>query len=224
MLKRTLLIAIIFAVCLPALAKPKKKTYDNAATDLFTAALRTARERHVVTYVDEKMLMFTFETGHSFFTKGFISNASIEPQSDQSATLVINVQTKDGEAAWGAGDRMADKFFEQVGQELAGQVKQKSQVHSEQANIPVAPPKAVPPEPTMTAQLDKSQGRVILSATPENAEVTVDGSFVGNAPVNLKLTPGKHTISVSAKGYQPYTREITVMADSEVRLTASLQQ
>jgi hypothetical protein len=224
MLKRSLLIAIIFTVCLPALAKPKKKTYDNAAADLFTAALRTARERHVVTYVDEKMLMFTFETGHSFFTKGFIANASIEPQSDQSATLVINVQTKDGEAAWGAGDRMADKFFEQVGQELAGQVKQKSQVHSEQANIPVAPPKAVPPEPTMTAQLDKSQGRVILSATPENAEVTVDGSFVGNAPVNLKLTPGKHTISVSAKGYQPYTREITVMADSEVRLTASLQQ
>jgi hypothetical protein len=224
MLKRSLLIAIIFTVCLPALAKPKKKTYDNAAADLFTAALRTARERHVVTYVDEKMLMFTFETGHSFFTKGFIANASIEPQSDQSATLVINVQTKDGEAAWGAGDRMADKFFEQVGQELAGEVKQKSQVHSEQTNIPVAPPKAVPPEPSMTAQLDKSQGRVILSATPENAEVTVDGSFVGNAPVNLKLTPGKHTISVSAKGYQPYTREITVMADSEVRLTASLQQ
>jgi hypothetical protein len=223
MLKRTLLIAIIIAVCLPALAKPKKKTYDNAAADLFTAALRTARERHVVTYVDEKMLMFTFETGHSFFTKGFIANASIEPQSDQSATLVINVQTKDGEAAWGAGDRMADKFFEQVGQELAGQVKQKSQVHSEQASIPVAPPKAVPPEPSMTAQLDKSQGRVILTATPENAEVTVDGSFVGNAPVNLKLAPGKHTIAVSAKGYQPYTREITVMADSEVRLTASLE-
>jgi hypothetical protein len=51
----------------------------------------------------------------------------------------------------------------------------------------------------------------------------VDGSFVGNAPVNLKLTPGKHTIAVNAKGYRPYTREITVMADSEVRLTASLE-
>jgi hypothetical protein len=227
MLKRALLVLIVFAVCLPALAKPKKKTYDNAAADLFTAALRTARERHVVTYVDEKMLMFTFETGHSFFTKGFIANASVEPQSDQSATLIINVQTKDGEAAWGAGDRMADKFFEQVKEELAGQVKQKSATKPEQASIPVATPKAVPPQPTMTAppgvEQTKARGTVVLSATPENAEVTVDGSFVGNAPVHLKLTPGRHTIAVSAKGYQPYTREITVMADSEVRLTASLE-
>ena len=224
MLKRTLLIAIIVAVCLPALAKPKKKTFDNASADLFTAALRTARERHVVTYVDEKMLMFTFQTGRSFFSKGFIANASIEPQGENSATLVINVQTKDGDTAFGAGDRMADKFFDQVKEELAGQVKQKSAIKPQQANIPVAPPKAVPPEPTLTTSPDKARGTVVLSATPENAEVSVDGNFVGNAPVNLKLTPGKHTIAVSAKGYQTFTREITVMADSEVRLTASLEQ
>jgi len=223
MLKRAFLFLLVFAVCLPTLAKPKKKIYDNAATDLFTAALRTARERHVVTYVDEKMLMFTFQTGHSFFTKGFIANASIEPQNENSATLIINVQTKDGEAAWGAGDRMVDKFFEQVKEELAGQVKQKSAIKPEQASISVAPPKAVPPEPSMTASPDKARGTVLLSATPENAEVAVDGSFVGNAPVNLKLSPGKHTIMVSAKGYQTFTREITVMPDSEVRLTASLE-
>ncbi|HMC30913.1 MAG TPA: PEGA domain-containing protein, partial [Candidatus Angelobacter sp.] len=162
-------------------------------------------------------------TGHSFFTKGFIANASIEPQNENSATLIINVQTKDGEAAWGAGDRMVDKFFEQVKEELAGQVKQKSAIKPEQASISVAPPKAVPPEPSMTASPDKARGTVLLSATPENAEVAVDGSFVGNAPVNLKLSPGKHTIMVSAKGYQTFTREITVMPDSEVRLTASLE-
>lgn len=224
MLKRSVLLLLVISFCIPALAKPKKKLYDNAAADLFTAALRTARERHVVTYVDSKMMMFTFQTGRSVFTKGFIANASIEPQSDSSATLIINVQTKDGETAFGAGDRMVDKFFDQVKEELAGQVTQKSKIHSDQANIEVAPPKAVPPEPTLTASPDKARGTVLLSATPENAEVTVDGSFVGNAPVNLKLAPGKHTIAVSAKGYQTYTREVTVMADSEVRLTASLQQ
>jgi hypothetical protein len=223
MLKRALLLLIVIAVCLPALAKPKKKMYENGATDLFTAALRTARERHVVTYVDEKMLMFTFQTGRSFFSKGFLANASIEPQGEASATLVINVQTRDGEAAWGAGDRMADKFFEQVKEELAGQVKQKSEVKAEQANIPVAPPKAVPPEPALTAPPVNARGTVMLSATPENAEVSVDGNFVGNAPVSLKLAPGKHRIVVSAKGYQEFAREINVMPDSEVRLTASLE-
>jgi len=221
--KRLLAVFLLLAVCLPAVAKPKKKMYDNAAADLFTAALRTARERHVVSYVDEKMLMFTFQTGHSFFTKGFIANASIEPQDENRATLIINVQTKDGEAAWGAGDRMVDKFFEQVKDELAGQVKQKSSIKPEQATIPVAPPKAVPPEPSLTAPHDASRGTVAVSATPENADVAVDGNFVGNAPVNLKLSAGKHTIVVSAKGYHAFTREITVMPDSEVRLTASLE-
>jgi hypothetical protein len=225
MLKRVFVVCLLFVVCLPALAKPKKKLYANGATDVFTAALRTARERHVVTYVDEKMLMFTFQTGHSFFSKGFVANASIEPQDDNRATLVINVQTRDGEVAFGAGDRMADKFFDQVGEELAGQVKQKSTVKPEQANIPVAPPKAVPPEPTMTASAARSGlGTVILSATPENAEVSVDGSFVGNAPVTLKLSQGKHTIVVTARGYQGLTREITIMPDSEVRLTAQLER
>jgi hypothetical protein len=229
MLKRSLIVCLLLAVCLPALAKPKKKMYANGATDLFTAALRTARERHVVTYVDEKMLMFTFQTGHSFFTKGFVANASIEPQDDSRAILIINVQSKDGEAAWGAGDRMTDKFFDQVKEELAGQVKQKSSVKPDQANIPVAPPKAIPPEPSMTEVSVTSPrrtevGTVILSASPENAEVAVDGNFVGNAPVNLKLAQGKHTIVVTARGYQGLTREITVMPDSEVRLTANLER
>ena len=63
-----------------------------------------------------------------------------------------------------------------------------------------------------------------VTGTAENAEVAVDGNFVGNAPVNLKLASGKHTIVVTAKGYQAFTREITVMSDSEVRLTANLEQ
>lgn len=224
MLKRVLVIFLLAAVCLPALAKPKKKMFSNDAADVFAAALRTARERHVVTYVNEQMLMFTFQTGHSVFSKGFIANASIEPQDDHRATLVINVQTRDGEVAFGAGDRMTDKFFEQVKEELAGEVTQKSSIKPEQAKIEVAPPKAIPPEPSLTGPPKTTPGTVILSAAPENAEVAVDGNFVGNAPVNLKLSPGKHTIVVTAKGYQGLTREITVMADSEVRLTASLER
>jgi hypothetical protein len=228
MLKRLLVISLLFAVCLPVLAKPKKKMYGNGATDLFTAAVRTARERHVVTFVDEKMLMFTFQTGRSFFSRGFVANASIEPQDENRAILVINVQTRDGDTAFGAGDRMVDKFFDQVKEELAGEVKQKSSVKPEEGSVSVAPPKAVPAEPTLTASASTpgkpALGTVILSATPEHAEVAVDGDFVGNAPVNLKLAPGKHTIVVTAKGYQGLTRDITVMPDSEVRLTANLEQ
>ena len=223
MLKRFLVVVLLLTLCLPAFAKPKKKLYNNSSTELFAAALRTARERHVVTYVDAKMLMFTFQTGRSVLSKGFVANASIEPQADDRAVLVINVQTRDGDVAFGAGDRMADKFFGQVTEELAGQVKQKSEVHTEEAAVKVPAPKEVPTEPSLTAAPDGS-GTVILTATPENAEVSVDGNFVGNAPVNLKLTPGKHSVAVSAKGYQDFMREISVSAGSEVRLVANLEK
>jgi hypothetical protein len=223
MFKRCLAICLLLIICLPALAKPKKKTYDNSTDDVFNAALRTARERHVVTYVNEKVLMFTFQTGRSFFSKGFVANASVEPQGETQATLILNVQTKDGDIAYGAGDRMADKFFVQVAEELAGQVKQKSAIKSEQASIAVPPPKAVPPEPTLTRPADE-KGTVLLAATPENAEVSVDGAFVGNAPVVLKLAPGKHTISVTARGYQGMTRDINVLPGSEAHLSATLDK
>src|SRR5947209_3944140 len=112
------ILLIVAGMLLPvcAHAKPKKKTYNNSSEQLFTAALRTARERHVVTYVNEKMLMFTFETGRSFTSEGFVANASVEPEGENKATLIINVQNKKG-VSWGAGDRMADKFYEQRSEE-----------------------------------------------------------------------------------------------------------
>src|SRR5438552_8333346 len=221
MFKRLMVVLIALALCLPALAKPKKKIYDNSATDVFDAALRTARERHVVTYVNEKMFMLTFETGQSLFSEGFVANASVEAVADNRCTLIINVQNKKG-LSLGAGDRMADKFFSQVNDELAGESKQKSAIKAEQGSIQVPPPKAVPNEPTMTAPADL-QGVVRLVASPQDAEVSVDDNFVGNAPVDLRLTPGKHTIKVAAAGYRSWSRELSVLTGSEVHLNATLE-
>jgi hypothetical protein len=74
----------------------------------------------------------------------------------------------------------------------------------------------------MTAPADL-QGIVRLVASPQDAEVSVDDNFVGNAPVDLKLTPGKHTIKVSAAGYRSWSRELSVLTESEVHLNATLE-
>jgi len=230
---RFLMIATI-ALLLPILvqAEPKKKTYNNTADQLFQAALRTARERHVVTFVDEKTLMFTFETGRSLTSQGFVANASVEPQGDNQATLIINVQTKQG-FSWGAGDRMADKFYSQVADELAGDPKQKSAVKSAQGAIAVPDPKAVPDEPSMTkpaatlvsvSASDATKGKINLSSTPDGADVYVDNSFVGNTPAALTLSAGPHTVKVSQDGYKDWQKDLSVMSGSEVNLKASLQK
>src|SRR5215471_8253843 len=96
-MKKVFALALLLALLsLSAFAKPKKKTYNNTSEEVFAAALRTARERHVVTYVNEKMLMLTFETGRSVTSQGFVANASVEPEGDNKATLIVNVQNKQG--------------------------------------------------------------------------------------------------------------------------------
>jgi hypothetical protein len=227
---RLLLISIALLLPILAQAEPKKKTYNNSADQLFQAALRTARERHVVTFVDEKTLMFTFETGRSVTSEGFVANASVEPQGDSSATLIINVQTKKG-FSWGAGDRMAEKFYSQVSDELAGDPKQRSAVKSTQTAVDVPAPKAVPAEPSMTAPAvvqtsaaDSTKGKINVNSTPDGADIYIDNNFVGNAPASLSLTPGQHSVKVSEDGYKDWQKDLSVSAGSEVNLKASLQK
>ena len=65
---------------------------------------------------------------------------------------------------------------------------------------------------------------ISVKSTPDSADVSADGSFVGNTPATLKLAPGKHTIKVSANGYKDWTRDITVSAGSDVALNATLEK
>ena len=199
-----------------ALAKPKKKIYNNSPQQVFDAALRTARERHVVTFVDEKNLMFTFETGRSVLSEGFVANASVEPDVEAKATLIINVQHKvvgkNPSFSLNAGDRMADKFYAQVEEELARNPSQQAAIKPDSAAVPV-------PDGAKRPALET--GKVTVSCTPE-ADVIVDGSFVGNTPATLSLVVGKHTIQLSHQGFTAYTREISVLAEADTKLNATL--
>jgi hypothetical protein len=217
----------LLLICLSpiaAYAKPKEKTYNNTPQEVFQAALRTARERHVITYVDEKNLMFTFETGTSALSYGFISNASVEQQPDNKSRLLINVQHKNsGKSAsfsFNAGDRMADKFFEQVSEELARKPQQKVAEKVESPHVE-APPQALP---THLVKDESQTGSVMVVSVPDGADVEVDGTFVGNSPATIKLASGKHTVITSIKGYKVWTRELSVNPGSEVRLNANLEK
>jgi len=70
----------------------------------------------------------------------------------------------------------------------------------------------------------KGIATVALSTSPDGADIYADGVFVGNAPANLKLPAGKHTIRVSQSEYKDWSREITVQAGAESRLIATLEK
>ena len=62
-----------------------------------------------------------------------------------------------------------------------------------------------------------TKATVSVGAVPEGAEVLVDGTLAGNAPIVLDLAPGQHTLQVRAAGYRPAQRVMRLGAgDSEV--------
>ena len=68
-------------------------------------------------------------------------------------------------------------------------------------------------------------GEVAVSSNVPNAEVLVDGKFMGNAPLaSLKLPSGTHAFEVTAKGYAPWRRQLTVVQGSATRVMAQLEE
>ena len=75
-------------------------------------------------------------------------------------------------------------------------------------------------------KISKSQpagkGHVAISADVDGADIYLDGKFVGNAPATFTLPAGSHKVEVKDQGGMTWERNVEVMEDSEVKLTAHL--
>jgi hypothetical protein len=67
-------------------------------------------------------------------------------------------------------------------------------------------------------------GKVTVNSLPGNAEITIDNEFIGNSPAAVRLDNGTHTITVTLKGFKPWTRGLTVLPDAELTLNATLDK
>jgi len=75
-----------------------------------------------------------------------------------------------------------------------------------------------------SAPSETGNGTVNVSSNPSGADVSLDGNFVGNCPAALKISAGKHTVTVKMSGYKDWSRDITIGSGSEVQLTANLEK
>jgi hypothetical protein len=65
---------------------------------------------------------------------------------------------------------------------------------------------------------------VSIASSPDSADISVDGSFVGSTPAALNLSPGKHVVKVTSQGYTPWQRDIQALSGSHVSLNATLDK
>ena len=64
---------------------------------------------------------------------------------------------------------------------------------------------------------------VSFGSTPDGADITVDGKYMGSTPSTLQLTPGDHTILIEKATFRPWKRTMTVSAGSS-NVNATLEK
>jgi hypothetical protein len=82
---------------------------------------------------------------------------------------------------------------------------------------PAGPNTVVPAGPDVFASVQ-------LSSDPAGAEITIDGSYVGNTPSLIKLRPGTHSIRMTMPGYAPWVRSIETAAGESRNFAATLEK
>jgi PEGA domain len=95
---------------------------------------------------------------------------------------------------------------------------------------PVAENPSTPamPSPGAAGQADAGASdelaTVVIKSTPEGADITVDGKYVGNAPSSLRLTPGDHMVIVEKSGYRAWQRTINLSPGGIITIDAALEK
>jgi hypothetical protein len=81
--------------------------------------------------------------------------------------------------------------------------------------------KFVPALPAGAVAPAAATSGLTIDASAPNCDIEVDGSFVGNTPSTLNLTPGKHEIVVKKAGCKDWSRSMTV-ASGSIRVSADM--
>jgi len=67
------------------------------------------------------------------------------------------------------------------------------------------------------------QASMTVESNPPGADIEVDGSFVGNTPSTVTVSPGSHMIAVKKKGFADWSRKLNVTGGS-IHLSADLEK
>jgi hypothetical protein len=65
---------------------------------------------------------------------------------------------------------------------------------------------------------------VLVKSTPDGAEITIDGKFMGTTPSTLNLPAGEHTIKIGKGDYKEWNRTVTLSAGSNIKIDATLEK
>lgn len=112
-----ILVSLVVSPCMVE-AKQKRKTFQGTPEQVFRAGLKAAQKHWRVTFSDKETLMFSFSTGTSLTTWGMDVGVTLKNLGSDRVEVIVGTQKKLQLFAWGAGGRIADKFFKELERQL----------------------------------------------------------------------------------------------------------
>jgi len=210
-MKRFITIAMLLALAIPALAKTHHETYNLPCSELWAAVKDTIRNsgKYGIISIDNSEMTASYNMGGNLTGKRINSVVL----NSQGSNCEMQIQT----AYSGIGNNDAGDFKKRVDDSLA-KLKSEGANKTPPAGATDATPQ-LPPVPTSPAQSAPAQ--VSVASTPDGADIEIDGSFTGNTPSMIELTPGEHTVTVRKNGFKDWERKIKVTGGN-INLRADL--
>jgi len=101
-------------------------------------------------------------------------------------------------------------------------------------DVPLDPKKFQPQDTAKTeaatsstpvaASAENMPSTIELKSTPDGAEISIDGKYVGNTPTTLHLTVGDHVIKFEKPGFKPWERTLTITQGESTTIPAALEK
>jgi len=202
-----LLVAAAFAQDTPDWAM---REYAASASQVYAAALKSiAIQKHEIKTKNDQSFSVDFHVGITAWSWGYNMRLNVTPLGDNRSKVIVGVLRSGGKAfSWGSGRKEVAKILGGIDADLSS------------GNVgPLGPGHRREWDEATTA-------RCILEVTsePTSADVELDGKFVGNTPVNLRLDPGDYTIAVKKSGYVRWERKVSAMTDNTLAIRAELEK
>jgi len=119
--------------------------------------------------------------------------------------------------------KLRSQLYTYVAGETQDSIVEPAAARQAEASAPA--PTAAPASPAATAPASlQDRVKCSFSSTPAGADITLDGHYVGSTPSRLALSAGSHAVVISAPGFAPWKRELTVSSGSDLTVNAVLEK
>ena len=71
--------------------------------------------------------------------------------------------------------------------------------------------------------VDTALATIEVKSTPDGAEITVDGKYMGSTPSALRLSAGDHSVKLEKPGFKTWEKTLTVSSGGTAMVNATLE-